>query len=221
MNVSEALERRRSIRAYRQDAVSGEMVQSIIARAGRAPSGGNLQPWHVHTLTGAPLDALKTAVAGAGPDPQPGYRVYPDNLVEPYRTRRFECGEDLYATLGIGRADKAGRLRQLSRNAILFGAPVGIFITVDRRMGPPQWADLGIFIQSVMLLAVEQGLDTCAQEFWALYARTVEHYLAVPPEQLLFCGIALGYRDDAEAVNSLRTRRAPLGEWASFKGFDL
>lgn len=194
-------------------------MQDLLERAGRAPSGGNLQPWRVHALAGEPLRALVDAVRSVGPDPQPGYSIYPENLWEPYRTRRFACGEALYAALSIPREDKAGRLAQLARNQEFFGAPVGVFLLIDRDMGPPQWADLGIYLQTLMLLAVEQGLDTCAQEFWALHAATVEARLEAPAEQRLFCGLALGYRDDAAPVNAMRITRAPFEEWGKLHGF--
>jgi len=188
MNVAEALQSRRSVRSFRQDPVAPGLVRSILERAARSPSGGNLQPWNVHALGGPALSEVKLLASRNGPDPEPGYTIYPDKLWVPYRSRRFQCGEDLYATIGVPRDDKEGRLAQLARNAEFFGAPVGIFVTVDRKMGPPQWADLGMYIQSVMLLAAQEGLDTCAQEYWTLYARTVESYLNVTPDHMLFAG---------------------------------
>jgi nitroreductase len=219
MIVSQAVERRRSARAFRADAIAVEVVRDILERAGRAPSGGNLQPWLVYALTGAPLQDLLGLVREVGPDPEPGYQIYPSNLWEPYRSRRFEAGEDLYATIPIQREDKAARLQQLARNREFFGAPVGIFIAIGRKMGPPQWADLGMYLQTVMLLAVERGLDTCPQEFWTSYARTVEGFLGLAEEHKLFCGLALGYSDEVAPINGLRTRRAPFDTWAQMRGF--
>ncbi|PKP72019.1 MAG: nitroreductase family protein [Alphaproteobacteria bacterium HGW-Alphaproteobacteria-5] len=219
MNVSEAVAARSSVRAYLDKPVSRELIEDILLGAARAPSGGNLQPWHVHALTGERLAALLGEVAGSGAAGAPGYRVYPENLPEPYRTRRYEVGEQLYATISIPREDREGRLRQLSRNAAFFGAPVGLFVLVDRLMGPPQWADLGMFIQTLMLLAVERGLDCCAQEYWSLHSATVETFLAVPEGRMLFCGIALGYRDPAAPINGFRTRRADASEWSTLHGF--
>lgn len=219
MNVSEAVARRISVRAFKPDPVSSRQVLSLLEKAARAPSGGNLQPWRVHALSGAPLAQLRErAVANPLGEP-PEYDVYPDKLWDPFRRRRFECGEDLYATVGIPREDKAARLQQLARNALLFGAPVGLFFTLDRRLGPPQWSDLGMFIQTVMLLAVEEGLSSCAQEYWSRYPKTLADLLALPPEEMVFCGLALGYADD-HPINTLRTRRDPVSEWASFHGFD-
>jgi nitroreductase len=120
----------------------------------------------------------------------------------------------------VPREDREGRLRQYHRNRRLFGAPVGIFVCLDRRMGPPQWADCGMFLQTLMLLAVERGLDTCSQEYWVQYARTVERYLGAPEDHMLYSGLALGWRDEAAPINTLRTTRAPFEEWAEMRGFD-
>jgi nitroreductase len=219
VNITEAIERRISVRSFRSDPVSSQRVLTLLEKAARAPSGGNLQPWRVHALTGAPLEELRErAVANPLGEP-PEYQVYPDSLWDPYRRRRFECGEDLYAAIAIPREDRAQRLQQLARNALLFGAPVGLFFSLDRRLGPPQWADLGMFIQTVMLLAVEDGLSTCAQEYWSLYPRTLADLLELPAEEMVFCGMALGYADD-HPINTLRTRRDPVSDWATFLGFD-
>ncbi|MFV0280284.1 MAG: nitroreductase [Rhodoblastus sp.] len=219
MSVSEAVARRMSVRAFLPDPVPGAIVAEILEKAARAPSGGNLQPWRVHALTGAPLADLLAQVKSCGPDVAPGYEIYPQNLWEPYRTRRFSNGEQLYAAISVAREDKAGRLKQLARNAEFFGAPVGIFILVDRKMGPPQWSDLGMYIQTLMLLAVERGLATCPQEYWAVYAKTVERFLGAPDDQMLFCGVALGFCDETAPINAMRTDRAPAQEWMTTAGF--
>jgi len=125
----------------------------------------------------------------------------------------------MYATIGVPREDKLARLLQFARNYEFFGAPVGLFFYVDRQMGPPQWSDLGMFMQTVMLLAREHGLHTCAQEAWSVWHRTVGRFLQVPPERMLFSGMALGYRDESAPINRLRTDRAPLAEIADFRGF--
>lgn len=219
MDVSEAVQRRMSVRAFKPEAPSAAVVRAILEGAARAPSGGNLQPWHVHALTGEPLTQLLRAVESAPLQEEPEYAVYPPDLWEPYRTRRFRNAEQLYASIGIPREDKAARLRQMAKNAAFFGAPVGIFLSVDRRMGPPQWADLGIYLQTVMLLAVEQGLDTCPQEFWAFRSQPVARFLELPPERMLFAGIALGWRDESAPINQWRTERDPFDTWAEMRGF--
>ncbi|HET9444873.1 MAG TPA: nitroreductase [Steroidobacteraceae bacterium] len=173
MLVTEAIASRISCRAFLSTPVPQHTVVEILEAAKRAPSGGNLQPWRVDVLTGAPLAEFlgsirakrRTQPMGEGTQ----YNVYPPNLHDPYRSRRFKCGEDLYATLGIGREDKPGRLRHFARNYELFGAPVALFFSLDRRMGQDQWADVGMFMQNIMLLARQHGLHTCAQEAWAVW----------------------------------------------------
>lgn len=220
--VSEALHSRRSCRAFLATPVPAETVRGIIDAARQSPSGGNLQPWQVYVLANEPLARFRALLAPkllANPGGEPAeYSVYPPNLHEPYRTRRYKCGEDLYATIGIARTDKPARLRQMARNYDFFGAPVGLFYVIDRRMGAPQWADVGMFMQSVMLLAREQGLHTCPQEIWSAWPQTITGFLGLAPEMMLFCGMALGYRDESAPINTLRTERASLSECCTFLG---
>ena len=218
MDVSEAVARRMSVRAFKPDPVPGDLVRQILETAKGAPSGGNLQPWRVYALAGEPLADFKALVAATQME-QPEYEVYPANLWDPFRTRRYQCGEDLYASIGVGRDDRPARFRQLARNTEFFGAPVGLFFCLDRKLGYPQWADLGMFMQTVMLLAVERGLDTCAQEYWARYPQTVARFIDLPDDHQLFSGMALGYRDDDHPINSWRTRRDPFEAWCDMKGF--
>ncbi len=225
MDVSEAVASRISCRAFLETPVPAATVRAILDAARRAPSGGNLQPWFVHALAGAPLAALKTKVRvkiahDQHGDGTPEYVIYPPGLGEPYRTRRFRAGEDLYATIGIPREDKPARLRQFARNFDFFGAPVGLFFYLDRTLGPPQWSDLGMYMQTVMLLAREHGLHTCPQEIWSVVPVTVGEALGVPSQHLLFAGMALGHMDTAHPINTLRTSRAPLDEFATLRGFD-
>lgn len=218
VSVSEAVERRISVRAFRPDPVPEAIVRDILDRARRAPSGGNLQPWRIYALAGEPLAALK-ALAATTKMQATEYPVYPENLWDPFRTRRFQCGEDLYASIGIGREDKAGRYAQLAKNTDMFGAPVGLFFCIDRGLNSPQWADLGMLMQTVMLLAVEHGLDTCAQEYWARYHETVSTFLDLPADHMVFSGMALGYRDPDHPINNWRTRRDPLEAVCEMRGF--
>ena len=220
MNVSQAVAQRISVRAFRPDPVPGALVREILEAAARAPSGGNLQPWRVHALTGAPLEALKSKVRQNPFGETPEYDVYPANLWEPLRTRRYQCGEDLYATIGIPREDKAARLAQLAKNGELFGAPVGLFFSLDRKVGPPQWSDVGMLMQTIMLLAVERGLATCAQEYWARYPQTLAEVLNLPADHMIFSGMALGYADQTAPINTLRTRRDPFEVWGEMHGFE-
>jgi nitroreductase len=225
VNVNEAVANRISCRAFLDTPVPGDTVRAILEAARRTPSGGNLQPWWVYALAGEPLAQLKSAVRAqimANPrgDGSREYDIYPPGLGEPYRTRRFKAGEDLYATLGIAREDKLARLLQLARNYDFFGAPVGLFFYLDRSLGPPQWSDVGMYMQTVMLLAREHGLHTCAQEIWSLVSATVQKRLEVPANLMLFSGMALGYADLSHPINTLRTERAPLEEFSILKGFD-
>ncbi|HTW39037.1 MAG TPA: nitroreductase [Steroidobacteraceae bacterium] len=224
MNVSEAIDTRMSCRAFLSTPVPQATIRRILDTASRAPSGGNLQPWFVYVLTGEPLEALVSKVRAKAIEQPLGegteYNIYPPNLKEPYRSRRFKCGEDLYALIGIGREERERRLKQYARNYELFGAPVGLFFAVDRIMGQDQWADIGMFMQNIMLLAREHGLHTCPQESWAGWHKTVGEFLKMPPERMLFCGMSLGYRDESAPINRLRTDRAPLEEFATLLGFD-
>ena len=223
MNVSEALATRMSCRAFLPTPVPEATVRAILDGARQSPSGGNLQPWRVYALSGGSLEEFVALIRAKLPTSPRGdgseYDIYPTALWEPYRSRRFKCGEDMYASVGVTRDDKFGRLLQFARNFEFFGAPVGLFFCLDRRMGPPQWSDVGMYMQSVMLLAREHGLHTCAQEAWSVWYRTVAEFLQLPAELMLFAGMALGYRDEAAPINRLRTDRAPLEEFAELRGF--
>ncbi len=218
MNVREAITTRKSVRAFLNRQVDIHLVERIVADAARAPSGGNLQPWHIHIVAGASMARLKAIMQERLKQPDrdpPEYSIYPDELPDIYRTRRFERGEGMFAVMGITRQDKAARRLWFEGNYDFYGAPAGLFCTVERCMGPPQWSDLGMFLQSVMLLAHEAGLATCAQECWAVYPRTVRSFLSLPADQILFCGMSIGYEDEAQPVNAFRSSRANLSEWLS------
>jgi nitroreductase len=215
MNVSEAVAHRKSIRQFLPDPVTDEMLRDLLERAARAPSGGNVQPWRIYVVNGEATDRFRRFAAEQPITPSE-YDIYPENLWEPHRTARFELGEAMYDTIGIARDDKAGRRAQFARNAELFGAPAGLFCCIDRRMGRPQWSDLGMFLQTLMLLAVEAGLETCAQEYWSVPHAAVRQFCGVPDNELVFCGMAIGYADWSAPINSLESRRLPLEEWARF-----
>ncbi len=222
-SVTETVRARRSVRAFLGRPVDRAAIAEILEIACRAPSGGNLQPWHVDVLTGAALAGLKARVRAsfaAGPAGEgTEFPVYPPALGEPWRSRRHASGEQLYASIGIPREDRPARLGQFAKNFELFGAPVGLFFSIPRSFGLPQWAHLGMFIQNIMLLAEERGLATCAQEAWALVPRTVGEVLALPADRLFYCGMALGYADQAHPINGWRTTREPLESFATFSGF--
>jgi len=220
MKVSEAVAGRFSARAFLKQEVAPEQIRRILERARQAPSGGNLQPWHVYAVTGKSLEELKQLIRARQADfprgEPPEYNVYPPDLHEPYRSRRYQCGEDLYAAIGIPREDRPARLRQFARNLEGFGAPMVLFFSIDRVMGNSQWVHLGMFMQTIMLLAVEEGLHTCPQEAWSAFHGTVSGFLNMPDDQLFYCGMALGYADMSHPINQWRTGRASLPDIACF-----
>jgi nitroreductase len=224
MDVRDAIATRYSCRAFLPTPVSLDVVRDILGRAARAPSGGNLQPWLVHAIAGARLEELKNQLRprfakelprGEGAE----YQVYPADLKEPYYGRRSRVGEQLYASINIPREDKPARYRQFGRNYLFYDAPVGLFVSMDRTMGPPQWSDVGGFIQNIALLARAHGLHSCAQEAWTSWHKTVSAFLKLPPEHILFCGIALGFADEDAAINRWRSEREGVDSFARFEGF--
>lgn len=221
MDVREALHARRSTRAFTDREVAPELLTRALTDAAYAPSGGNIQPWHAVVLRGQSLRTLVDHVTARihdpdAPPPTPVFPVYPSPLKSPYRERRFSNGEELYALLGIPRDDRPARFRQFDRNFRFFDAPVALFLYIDRSMHQPQWADLGMFLQSLLLLLTAEGVDTCPQAAWAIHHEAVAEVLQPPPELMLFCGLAIGYADSTAAINRLRTERAPLAEWCTF-----
>lgn len=221
MQVSDAIAARRSVRGYLDRPVDETMLRDLAIRASRAATGGNIQPWHIDIVHGRAMTELKSIMAGKlerGESESPGYDIYPREMTDAAKARTFGIGEALYGALGIPREDKAARKRWFARNFQFFGAPAAYFCTIDRRMGPPQWADCGMYLQNLMLLAVEAGLATCPQECWAVYPDTIEAFLGTPPERMLFCGVAIGYEDPDEAANTLRAPRAPAEEWLTING---
>lgn len=216
MNVVDAVYKRKSIRKFRPDPVTDDELRALLNDASRAPSGGNVQPWRVYVINGATMPRLKEFLATQPPLDAPEYEIYPAGLTEPYRTNRFNIGEQMYATIGIAREDKDGRRRQFAANNDFFDAPAAMFCFVDRQMGLPQWSDLGMFLQTFMLLAVERGLATCAQEYWSVRHKAVSTFVNAPENEMLFCGMAIGYADDSAPINTLVSERMPLDQWATF-----
>ena len=216
MNITEVVLSRSSIRSFLDNPVSDELITILLEKASRAASGGNLQPWKIFILNNSAMkDFLEFQESWTEPE-VPAYEIYPPKLKEPYRTSRFELGEQMYELLGIPREDKNARIDQVMKNFEFFGAPCALFCFVDRQMGPPQWSDLGMFLQTFMLLAKEAGLDTCAQEAWSMKHDSVSKFVKAEESDILFCGMAIGYGDDTAAVNSLKSERRPLNEWAKF-----
>ena len=222
--VSELLKKRISTRAFLDKDVSRAQLVSLLEAARWSPSGGNLQPWKVIAVSGEPRDrvvALAQAAIMANPQGEAGdYPIYPRPLDEPYRSRRFKVGEDMYEKLGIGREDKSSRLLWVARNYEFFGAPAGLFFVLDRNMGHGQWAHLGMFMQSLALAAEDAGLATCMQEAWGMLRDTLHKHFELAEQEMIYCGMALGYADPDAPVNSLRSDRAELGEFCRIEGFD-
>lgn len=215
MDVSQAVARRKSVRQFTADPVSDDTLRELLELAARAPSGGNVQPWRIYVVNGDSMTRFRDFIADQPIEPGE-YDIYPADLWEPYRTNRFALGEQMYATLGIGREDKAGRFEQFAKNGDFFGAPAALFCFIDRGMGRPQWSDLGMFLQTFMLLAQEAGLDTCPQEYWSVRHRAVTEFVGAPDSEMLFCGMAIGHADRDAPINTLVSERMPLDQWATF-----
>ena len=223
MIVSEAVASRRSIRAFLDKPVDHAVLERVLTAAQRAPSGGNTQPWHGVILTGEPLARLIARVAQDLPQGRaafaPEYHVYPPELDGAYETRRRAIGEDMYGALAIPREDKAARLMWFARNFQAFGAPVLMLVHTPKYMGPPQWSDIGMWLQTIMLLLREEGLDSCPQEAWAVYSRQIREVVSIPADHIFFCGMAIGFRDPDAPVNAFPVARAPLDEAVRWEGF--
>jgi nitroreductase len=225
MDVFEAVESRLSCRWFLDKPVDPKILRDLIDRAARAASGGNLQPWRVYALTGAAIGDIKrrTVEFIAERDPRhedAEYPIYPETMWEPYKSYREYHGVQLYGALGIDRGDAVARLEQYKRNLEFFNAPAAVFISIDRRLGPGQWADLGGYIHALMFLARGYGLDTCAQESWARMYRVVAPFVDMPPEQMLFCAVAIGYGDRKHPANNFHAPRAEPDEFCKFFGFE-
>lgn len=223
MHVDEAMQSRRSMRRFLPTAVPQSVVRHILQVAARSPSGNNIQPWRVHVVAGTARDKLCRDLLQAATDSPERYRAeydyYPTQWFEPYLERRRRCGFALYETLRIGRNDRERREEQMLRNYLFFDAPVGLLVTLDRRLSAGSYMDIGMFIQSILLAARGQGLHTCPQAAFATFHEVVRKHLPLTDEELLVCGIALGYADPDAPENGLVTEREPVESFASFHGF--
>lgn len=218
MDVYEAVDSRRAVRAFRGEPVPREVLERVLAAATRAPSSGNLQPWRVYVVSGEPLAELKRrakarALAG-DPGDEREYPMYPAELTSPYLDRFSAAAAQRYKALGIERDDLDRPTKIAALNSEAFGAPVVLFCYLDRTMGPGQWGDAGMYLQTVMLLLRAEGLHSCPQVMWTMYRRTVGHAVGADDGLVLFCGVAVGF--EKEGVPPLRTGRADLAETVSF-----
>jgi nitroreductase len=222
--VDAAITSRRSVRAFLPTPVARADIEHLLDVASRAPSGSNTQPWKVYVLTGAAKERLSDAITAAYADPAQArehteeYAYYPREWVSPYVDRRRKVGWDLYALLGLGRENKTGMAAQHARNYRFFDAPVGLIFTIDRVMDQGSWLDYGMFLQSIMVAARGRGLDTCPQAAFTQFHRIIEQQLELPREQMLVCGMALGYADKSKIENSLITEREPVSGFTRFLG---
>lgn len=217
--VTEALNTRITVRDFLDRAVPDDVLNTLLTTALRSPSGGNLQPWKLHVMTGETLESFRKDAADltlSGHVEEPTHPAYPSPLWEPQRSWRYKLGEDMYAKLGIPRDNKMGRLVWLAQNAKFFNAPVGIIITGDKRLDMPQYMDIGIFLQSLMLLAREAGLHTAPQGWWRNWSSVCHKYLDIPDEEEVLVGLSLGYGNPDSPVNDLYADRAGLAEIAKF-----
>ncbi|WP_203911612.1 nitroreductase [Rhizocola hellebori] len=220
MDVYEAVDSRRAVRAFSGEPVPKDVLGRVLTAATRAPSSGNLQPWHVFVVTGEPLAELKrraTARALAGdPGDEREYPMYPADLVSPYLDRFSAAAVQRYKALGIERDDPARPMKIAALNSEAFGAPVVVFCYLDRTMGPGQWGDAGMYLQTVMLLLRAEGLHSCPQVMWTMYRKTVSQIVGAHDGLLLYCGVSVGF--EKEGVPWVRTGRADMTETVSFIG---
>lgn len=219
MKVSDALIARKSTRAYLPKEVEQEKIERILNAARHAPSGTNTQPWQVAVVRGETKKKLQQAMEATfrgGEKGKMDYAYYPENWQEPYKGRRKACGLQLYSTLGITRDDKARQRDQWAANYRAFDAPVMLLCFMDAVMETGSYVDYGLFLQSIMLMAVEEGLATCPQAALGEYPALAKSMLGYPPDSTLLCGIALGYEDKEAPVNSYRTPREDIATFTRY-----
>ena len=220
--VDAAITSRRSIRAYLETPVAREDIEAILEVAARAPSGTNTQPWKVHVLTGAAKARLSDRILAAYADPAQNrehveeYAYYPREWVSPFVDRRRKVGWDLYALLGLTRDNKTGMAAQHGRNYRFFDAPVGMIFTIDRVMEQGSWLDYGMFLQNIMVAARGRGLDTCPQAAFTQFHRIISDELGLPENEMIVCGMALGFADLDKVENTLVTEREPVSSFTRF-----
>ncbi|WP_061848115.1 nitroreductase [Bradyrhizobium sp. DOA1] len=220
--MDEIIAGRFACRDFSDAPVGRGTIEQILRVARFAPSGANIQPWHGYVLAGAAKDRVSAALREAHDTARDAhvseYSYYASDLPEPYLQRRQEFGRLFYGSLGIAQTDLQARSGQTAKNYVFFGAPVGLIITIDRRLQVGSWLDLGMFVQNVLLAAAGHGLQSCPQETFSKYHRILRSLLSIPPEQMVVCGISIGRA--REATRGRLMPRADLAEFASFAGFE-
>ncbi len=220
MDAIDAITSRRSVRGFLPTPVPMETVRRLLELASRAPSGSNIQPWHVHVLTGATKQRLTQAMHELrARDPKAEcvqYQYYPVKWREPYIGRRRKTGWGLYQHCGIQKGDTDGMFRQHGRNYDFFGAPIGMMVTLDADMELGSWIDCGMFVQTLMIAARGLRLHSCAQAAWAYHHDVVRAAIPLADTEKVFCGIALGHEDSNEPANAFRTDREPLDTFVTY-----
>ncbi|MFC4292532.1 nitroreductase [Sphingorhabdus arenilitoris] len=223
MKVTEAIATRRSIRQFIDKPVDQATLRRVLEKAQRSPSGGNTQPWYAVIVTGDELARITAAIkekAKAAPMGEGGeYDIYPKGLSGRHEDQRRAVGKAMFDAVGLQRNDAAGRIAQMMKNWDSFGAPVQLFTYCPKYMGPPQWSDMGMWLQTVMLLLREEGLDSCAQEIWAMYGTYMRELLNIDDDHIFFCGMAIGYRDADAPINNFEVPRAAMDEVIRWEGW--
>ena len=219
MNLNELIKSRYSVRNFTNDNVDIKTIREILEIASNAPSGGNIQPWKVYVVTGSAKEKLiKKALNNFdnGVQEKIEYDIYPNPLDEEYKRRRSECARDMYTALSIKQDDTELRLSQIRENFKFFGAPVGMIVTIDRAFAENGWGHVGMFIQNICLSAVDNDMGTCLQESWSIYPKTVKDFLNIPDNEVVWCGIALGYPNKEHPINNYRTSRESIEKFVTF-----
>ena len=228
MHTSQIMQSRYSVRAYQDKVVPRQVLEDIISQACRCPSSSNLQPWKLYVLSGEIKQQLSDAVikqlqatkdSSALPGETPDYALFPEPMDSPYQERRQQNATALYSLLDANLDDIEKRRFHLMRNYQFYGAPIGIILTQERTMQAGQFIDLGMFLQSLLLLCEEHGLSTCPQAAWALWPNTIRKTLAISNEQIVVCGISVGYEDKAASINQHRSTRIALTDVVNYLGF--
>ena len=222
--VDDAITSRRSVRAFLPAPVPRALIEHILEVASRTPSGTNMQPWCVHVVAGKTKEGLSRAILDAyeagGEGHKRPWKYYPDELFEPYLSRKRAVGWGLYGLLGIGKDDRAQMKAQRAQNYLFFGAPVGMFFTIDDRLEIGSWLDYGMFIQSIITSARGHGLHTCPQAAFADFHKIIRAHLGIPENHTVICALSIGYEDKAAVANRLRTDRVPVSEFARFIDYE-